>query len=340
MQLTVNAFAADRRAGESRPSACTPVYLTNVSDRLLETVPCNICGSIEAHILQPAQYDIHSLQQQDFTRTFSSSSDERLNHQLVACARCGLQYVSPRLRARAVLEGYSGGSDEQFVSQALGREITFAKSLDAIESLWNREPGRLLDIGTGGGSFPFIASKRGWQADGCEPNRWLCDWALENYGLPIRQGTVFEQAYPAKSYDVVTLWDVLEHTPDPKTEIREIHRLLKDDGLLVINYPDIGSWIARLMGRSWVFLLDVHLYYFTRATIRKLLEDAGFDIVRIRPHFQRLALGYVLGRALPYAGAPARLAERVVRMLGMADRQVPYWMGQTLVIARRRPTVN
>ena len=89
----------------------------------------------------------------------------------------------------------------------------------------------------------------------------------------------------------MTLWDVLEHTPDPKSEVREAHRLLNDEGLLVINYPDIGSWIARVMGRSWVFLLDVHLYYFTRATIRKLLEDAGFEVVRIRPHFQRLALG-------------------------------------------------
>jgi hypothetical protein len=88
-----------------------------VSDRLLESVPCNICGSLEAHVLQPAQYDIAALQDTDFARTFSSSSDERLNHQLVACAHCGLQYVSPRLRAESVLEGYATGSDEQFVSQ-------------------------------------------------------------------------------------------------------------------------------------------------------------------------------------------------------------------------------
>ena len=330
-----------QEAGESRPLSCTPpVYLPGVSDRFLESVPCNICGSIEAHVLQPAQYDVASLTQKDFARTFSSSSDERLNHQLVACASCGLQYVSPRLRADAVLEGYSAGSDEQFVSQARGREITFGKCLDLIERVWNRAPGRLLDIGTGGGSFPFMAAKRGWAADGCEPNRWLCDWAKTNYGLPIRPGTVFDQHYPSASYDVVTLWDVLEHTPDPKAEIRETHRLLKDGGLLVVNYPDIGSWIARAMGRSWVFLLDVHLYYFTRTTIRKLLQEAGFDIVKIRPHFQRLALGYVLHRATPYVGAPARVAERVFRGLGVGEWQVPYWMGQTLVIARKRAQVN
>jgi SAM-dependent methyltransferase len=244
------------------------------------------------------------------------------------------------LRADAVLEGYAAGTDEQFVSQARGREMTFGKSLDVIERIWSRRPGRLLDIGTGGGSFPFMAAKRGWKAEGCEPNRWLCEWALKNYGLPIRPGTVFDQNYAASSYDVVTMWDVLEHTPDPKTEIRETHRLLKEDGLLVVNYPDIGSWIARAMGRSWVFLLDVHLYYFTRATIRKLLEDVGFEIVNVRPHYQRLALGYVLHRATPYVGAPARVAERVFRSFGIGDMQVPYWMGQTLVIARKRAIVN
>jgi hypothetical protein len=89
-----------------------------------------------------------------------------------------------------------------------------------------------------------------------------------------------------------------------------------------------------------VFLLDVHLYYFTRATIRKLLENAGFEIVKVRPHYQRLALGYVLHRATPYVGAPARVAERMFRSLGIGEWQVPYWMGQTLVIARKRPTVN
>jgi 2-polyprenyl-3-methyl-5-hydroxy-6-metoxy-1,4-benzoquinol methylase len=249
-----------------------------------------------------------------------------------------LQYVSPRLKAQAVIEGYAEGADEQFVSQALGREITFRKCLDLIERAWSRTPGRLLDIGTGGGSFPHVAATRGWKAEGCEPNRWLCEWARQNYGLPIRPGTVFEQNYPSRSFDVVTLWDVLEHTPDPRKELAEAHRLLAADGLLVVNYPDIGSWIARLMGNSWVFLLDVHLYYFTRSTIAKLLEDSGFHVATIRPHFQRLGLSYILHRATPYAGPLARTARALVDMVGIGDRQVPYWMGQTLVIARKKST--
>lgn len=308
-----------------------------MSDRVLETVPCNLCGSVESRVLQPARTGVHLPDDpSNLIRTFSSSSDERLNHRLVACVHCGLQYVSPRLRADAILEGYAGGTDEQFVSQARGREITFGKCLDVIERAANGARGRLLDIGTGGGSFPHVAEKRGWQAEGCEPNRWLCEWALKNYGLAIRSGTVFEQHYPAGVYDVVTLWDVLEHTPDPKAEIGEVHRLLKEGGLVVINVPDAGSWMARLMGRSWIYLLDVHLYYFTRATITKLLEDSGFELVTLRPHFQWLGLGYILHRSTPQAGAAARLAQRLAMRVGIGEWQVPYWMGQTLAIGRKR----
>src|SRR5688500_16624482 len=93
------------------------LYLPCVSAPSLENVVCNLCGSSDARVIQPAAYDIASLTETDLSRTFSSSSDQPLHHRLVACSRCGLQYVSPRLRADAVLEGYAAGTDEQFVSQ-------------------------------------------------------------------------------------------------------------------------------------------------------------------------------------------------------------------------------
>ena len=300
----------------------------------LEEVACNLCGSDDIRVLRPARYH-ETLAVADLIERFRSSSDEQLTHQLVVCQSCGLKYVSPRLHRDVVLRSYAGGADEQFVSQARGRELTFNKCLSLIERVWQHPPGRLLDIGTGGGSFPYVASKRGWHVDACEPNRWLCEWGRQKYGTPIASGTVFEQGYRSNSYDLVTLWDVLEHTADPKAQISEIHRLLKEHGLLVVNYPDIGSWIARLMGRSWVFLLDVHLYYFTRTTITRLLEKSGFEVLVVRPHYQRLSLGYVLRRASAYLGTPASLAGRTVALARLSEIQVPYWMGQTLVIARK-----
>jgi 2-polyprenyl-3-methyl-5-hydroxy-6-metoxy-1,4-benzoquinol methylase len=301
-----------------------------------EAVACNICGGTSFAVVYAARP--HPTSEADLAHTFRSSGDERLADQLVSCRTCGLQFVSPRLKPDAILDGYRDGEDEQFVSQTRGRELTFARCLDIIERHRPGGRGHILDIGTAGGSFLKVAADRGWQVDGCEPNRWLCEWANRRYGLGVRPGTVFEQSYPAGSFDVVTLWDVLEHTPDPKRVVEECHRLLKPGGLLVINYPDIGSWVARAMGRSWVFLLSVHLYYFTRSTMSRLLADCGFEVRLLRPHYQWLAAGYVAMRASAYVGVIGRVAERGLRGIGMGETQIPYWMGQTLVIAARRVT--
>jgi hypothetical protein len=88
------------------------------------------------------------------------------------------------------------------------------------------------------------------------------------------------------------------------------------------------------MGARWVFLLSVHLYYFDRRTITQLLARCGFDVLEIRPHWQSLELGYVLHRAEPYVPWLARPLSALVRALGLERAVIPYWIGQTRVLAR------
>ncbi|MBE20654.1 MAG: hypothetical protein CL481_00450 [Acidobacteria bacterium] len=302
----------------------------------LEDVPCNLCGADDYSVIRPARYS-HA-DAGELSQRFRSSGDEVLIDQLVRCQRCGLQYVSPRLRLESILEGYSSAVDEDFVSQVGARERTFERCLDLVEAHAGPR-GRILDVGTAGGSFLHVAQHRGWQVAGCEPSRWLCTWAQEHYGLRISPGTVFDMKEDENgSFDVVTLWDVLEHVPDPKGLLVECRRLLKPGGLLVVNYPDIGSWIARVMGRKWVFLLSVHLYYFTSATIQRLLHQAGFGLIHRGPHVQTLELGYIARRMNAYVPGISRIGSRLVSLLRVQHAMVPYWMGQTCVFAR--PIVN
>jgi SAM-dependent methyltransferase len=295
-----------------------------------ETVPCNLCGGSGFRTVYPAARRPAT----DLAVSFRSSGDEALTDQLVACVSCGLQFVNPRLRPELILDGYREGTDEVFVSQAAARERTFATALDEIDALAPGR-GRLLDVGTAGGSFLHVAAAKGWEVSGCEPNTWLCEWGKTTYGLDIRPGTLHDQRFADQAFDVVTAWDVLEHTSDPREFLRECQRVLKPGGLLVLNCPDSDSWIARVMGRRWPMLLTVHLYYFTRRTLGELLRRVGFDVLRMRPHIQRLELGYVLKRSEPGAGALARAAGRLASGLGLARRYVPYWIGQTRVIARK-----
>jgi 2-polyprenyl-3-methyl-5-hydroxy-6-metoxy-1,4-benzoquinol methylase len=299
---------------------------------LLERVACNLCGADDYEVIYSPKYDL--AKPEEIQSTFRSSGDEKLIDRLVRCKNCGLQYLNPRLRSDIVIEGYGSGSDETFVSQIAGRERTFSKSLKLI-GRYKHPPGRLLDIGTAGGSFLSEARKMGWEVEGCEPNHWLSDWAKKHYGMQIVPGTVFDMNLSPGSFHVVTLWDVLEHTSNPKAILKECYRVLESSGLMVVNYPDIHSLVSRVMGRRWVFLLSVHLYYFTVQTLNRMLNETGFRVVSVRRHWQTLELGYILYRMEAYIHRVAQGLGWLVKKLGLSHLQIPYWMGQVLVIAKK-----
>jgi SAM-dependent methyltransferase len=164
----------------------------------------------------------------------------------------------------------------------------------------------------------------------------LCKWGKKYYGIDIKPGTIFNHKFPSGFFDVITLWDVLEHTPDPIKVLEECNGLLKKNGLLVVNYPDIGSWLARIMKRRWVFLLSVHLFYFDRKTIKMSLNKTGFKPVLFKPHFQKLALGYLVFRMKAYSQFLHKTGDFFTKGLHLENLQIPYWLGQTLVVARKK----
>jgi hypothetical protein len=138
---------------------------------------------------------------------------------------------------------------------------------------------------------------------------------------------------------VITLWDVIEHTTNPRAVLERCRALLRPGGILVVNYPDIGSWIARAMGRRWLFLTSVHLYYFNRRTIRLMLEKTGYAVERMRPHVQRLELDYILFRGSAISPALSAGGRTMARWLRLGRVEVPYWLGQTFVLSRKSATL-
>lgn len=311
--------------------------MTDTSPSEYRHIRCNLCGADDYNVVFEAKTRIHG--ERDLAVRFRSSGDERLVDRVVRCRSCGLIYINPVLDPSLILTGYAEGTDETFVSQNRGRARTFAKGLRFIER-YLHAPGLVLDVGTAGGTFLDEASKRGWKTMGCEPNKWLAKWADTTYGIHVHAGTIFDIPLKNESCDLITLWDVLEHTPDPKAVLQRCHRLLKPGGLLVVNIPDVGSWLARFMGKHWPFYLSVHLFYFTATTCKRMLELTGFQTVHQRPHIQYLECGYVLHRAEATVGRIASVIEQITRILHIDQLMVPYWMGQTLLIAKRASTLD
>ncbi|MFQ5531638.1 MAG: class I SAM-dependent methyltransferase [Candidatus Nanoarchaeia archaeon] len=294
----------------------------------MSELKCNLCGYDKFKTFFKTSGDEEGV-------SFFPSSDVVGNDTLIKCKRCNLCFVHPILDENEILKEYAEYEDERFASQSKGRLITFGKNLKDIEGFTN--PGRILDIGTANASFLYAAKKRGWKVEGVELNKYLIRWAKENYGLDIKQGTIFQHKFKEK-FDVVSAWDVLEHVTDPMKYLNKFKELIKEDGFLVINYPDYKSYVSRLLGKKWPFYLSVHLFYFDRNTITKYLNTLGFKILQIKPHVQYLDLGYVFFRARKYVGLPAIIMEKIIKVVGLHKKQVPYWIGQTLIIAKKDGT--
>ncbi|HUG54332.1 MAG TPA: class I SAM-dependent methyltransferase [Vicinamibacteria bacterium] len=299
----------------------------------LEEVACAVCGSSDFAVVVPSRRD--PSRPIDLQTVFRSSGDEPLQDQMVRCTSCGLHYVRPRLRWDLILEGYRGGTDENFVSQVAFRERTFGACLDKIERIARPAGRRVLDVGAAGGSFLAMARARGYEPFGCEPSTWMCSFARERYGLDLHPGTIFDLPLGPASVDLLTLWDVIEHTPDPRAVLARAHELLTPDGVLVMSWPDYASLAARALKGRWPFLLTVHLYYFTPSSMTELLGRAGFRPLDYRKHVQTLELGYVAMRAAPYLGPLAGLVRGPLRALGLERLPLSYWVGQTMVVAKK-----
>ena len=228
----------------------------------------------------------------DFTVTFDSNMGEAdlqkgiktvymlwedTHGRYVKCKNCHLIYVNPIEKASKINGDYSkmGNTDAPIIR---GSRLRAAKSqLGLIKKYKNGTT--LLDIGCGEGFFLFNASKAGYTTKGIEISQDAAEYAGREFGLDVEAKPFEELQFPDNYFDVVTLWQVLEHVPYPLIVLKEVHRILKPEGLLATSTPDIESILAKILRRKWWNLRRLHINQFTVKTLTDMLKRAGFKNV-------------------------------------------------------------
>ena len=139
------------------------------------------------------------------------------------------------------------------------------------------QPGRrVLDVGCARGDFLDQMRRRGWIVAGVEPTDWLADEAAAR-GLPIWPTTLADAGIPSEAFDVVTMWDVLEHLPDPLAGLARAGKALRPGGRILVNTPIEDGWEPRLAGSAWSgWDPPRHMTVFSRTTLLRVVEAAGF----------------------------------------------------------------
>lgn len=255
--------------------------------------PCIICG--------------HS----DHAHVFTKQGFE-----LVRCCFCDLVFVSKQPDVDEIKKIYSfdAGYHKKYACEEGDLKWETERARRHMSDIRrHKASGRLLDVGCSAGFFLKEARAAGWEVCGVELSEDTAAIARRRFGLDVRTGMLTDDLFVPGSFDMVTLWDVVEHLKDPISVLATAKQLLKRDGVLFIETPNIDGLFPRLSYKV-AALLDYwphpeppgHLFQFSKKTVGRLLERAGLQVVEI--YDWRIPLFYSFGSPATLMHLPKRLA--------------------------------
>ncbi|QDU36097.1 Ubiquinone biosynthesis O-methyltransferase [Maioricimonas rarisocia] len=238
-----------------------------------QPVPCDLCGN-----RKPTPF---------LEATDQKTGDPEHRLYLARCERCELVYLSPRPDPdvaesyfRAVYTGEKTGG--RFTTYYHDEEIIRAKNearLDWCLRDFDTAPQNLkvLDVGAGRGHFVKVAADRGCKAVGVELDQAACDYGRGHYDVEMICATLETSQLTPESFDVVTMWDLIEHVESPTSVVQQAVRLLKPGGKLVVRTGNVDSWVFARSPQQWDMLFSGHTYYFSPTTLGGILEKCGLE---------------------------------------------------------------
>ena len=222
---------------------------------------------------------------------------------LVRCPRCDHRQTEP-MPPDAVLErAYAGAASEDYIDEEAGQRETARRALERIEAFLEPVPipdnggprhRTLLDLGCWVGFLLAEAVERGWDAVGVEPSEFASAYARDRLELDVRTGELLTTPLPLQHFDAIVMGDVIEHLPRPAEALERIAALLRPRGIVWMALPDAGSLVARGLRARWWSVIPTHVQFFTRRSIRTLLEREGWTVLAIETAPKAFSVRYYL----------------------------------------------
>ncbi len=266
-------------------------------------------------------------------------------YNIVKCQGCSLIFINPRPRVEDIekfyQKGYFRSSDELSCGynhyEDLREDLirTFKRRLKKFDSfLPTGKEERLLDIGCGFGYFLEAAGTNFHEYWGVDISETACK-KIEKRGFKTFRGNLKEANFKNYYFDLIVTTDLLEHLPHPRPFLREVIRILKPEGVVMITTPNVKSLLSRVSKRKWVsFKLPEHLVYYSPETLSRMLREEGFRIIKIAPEGQYCSLKFLSERVAglnPVLGKPISF---LIDMLGLGEWSLYVNSGSMTVIAR------
>jgi SAM-dependent methyltransferase len=247
--------------------------MKNQKNPRIKKFPCIACGEK----LQTFKYDGHD-------RVYNIPGEFKI----YKCNNCGLFTIYPYLSSNEVKKYYPNDyfcflpaiEDEKSTIEFVDRWWGLRKRVNLIQRIAGKK-GRVLDVGCATGILLNGLQKKDWDCFGVEPNSKAAVYAKTRFGLNIITGYLEDTNFPDDYFDVVTIFDVLEHLQKPIDFIQEIRRILKADGWLIGTLPNSSSWECKIFGPYWAgWEVPRHYRTFNPKNLQNFFSQYGFKKIK------------------------------------------------------------
>ena len=246
-----------------------------MNEKILENIECKVCKNKDK-----AEFDV----------AFKKGDLE-----IVKCNKCSFVFIPPYFRKQIKYTDYKG---ESVLNQIrLGNDwLKFQRHHLRFKPIKKyKSKGKLFDLGVGWGHFLYTGKLRGYEVEGIEISKYPYIYAKEDLKLNVQHIDFFELKEKKSYYDIITLWDVLEHIDNCDKTIEKCSGMLKEGGIIVIQVPQIDSYFAKKHKEKWKMMGLDHVNYFSKKTITNLLEQNNMEVKEINSSLElKLFVMYVL----------------------------------------------
>jgi 2-polyprenyl-3-methyl-5-hydroxy-6-metoxy-1,4-benzoquinol methylase len=226
------------------------------------------------------------------------------NWEIVRCSNCKIVFVK-NIPSDRVLEGlyddafFKDGQKSPTEGLKLHNNPAYINAIKRIERIkkYDHCNGRLLDVGCATGIFLKAANASFKYSFGIDISKYATDIAVRELNVNAKYGTICDMNFSQQYYDVITMWDVIEHVKDPDKYIDIISNIIRPGGLMILSTGNIESIMFKVQKKKWHLLIPPkHLFYFSPKTISMLLNKYGFRVLNIENEGQYTNLGYMMDK--------------------------------------------
>jgi 2-polyprenyl-3-methyl-5-hydroxy-6-metoxy-1,4-benzoquinol methylase len=197
--------------------------------------------------------------------------------------------------------------------------------------------GTLLDIGCALGGFLAVAKEHGFEVEGIEIVGYAAEQARSRLDVKVINSDIYSAELAPETYDVITMWDVIEHLTDPNLAFEKISRALRPKGYVAFTTGDVSSAWARLTGKRWQLLTPPqHLYFFSQRSMSGLLKRHSFSVKEIHHQSKWVTAAFVLFKAQESFGSIIKPLSTAIRLSGLQNAKININLGDIMTVVPQK----